>query len=126
MPGAIRTPMAPTNGRPRMIKTSLLIVLAMPLVWIACQEVQGIYESCRPVAETVKPPDDGPAILQATANAEAVRGLAESLRASVIRLDDSGVQTASSELAKALLDHFNARQKAREMVAAKTREAEVT
>jgi hypothetical protein len=101
-----------------MLKTILLLLLCLPLVWIAWIEIRSLA-----VAPTLIAEDDNanpvPAELSMLKEQAAAVILAtDSVKKSVLRLDDSAADPAisSSKLYKALSEHVNARRGVRDRI----------
>ncbi len=107
-----------------MVKTILLLVLCLPLAWIAWTERRKLNEVSDlqvPVASI------GPdTLLDQRIRAEYGLTSTAQVKASVICLADPVEVREPSELVKALVDHGNARKHAREVVNVEKMKAEKT
>lgn len=110
-----------------MLKTILLIALCGPMVWIACRDIQDMVAAANVEGERIKRTDDPPKSLDLLeSNTGTILESAGSLRSMLFGLDDPDEQTASTELARALVEHEKVRKRAHELVAKMQRQAEVT
>jgi hypothetical protein len=99
-----------------MIKTILLLALCLPLVWVSWLEVEKLVEAWRLRVPDLGQEPDPTELAGFKSRAEEVLDSVAPVERAVICLDAPEAGPTSSDLARALADHGNARKAAREKV----------